>query len=328
MDSAKKNINLFLLMLFLTFPIWAQPLPGEDPSQKEVPSKEELSKETPPQEGPSKEDLLKGGISFEEEDDDAFIFEAPPLIIQVPAFETRTFDDIFPGMSARQKAVVMNRTGVRRIFEKDDSPTLVPSPASKIDLLSRVMAKKPSHIIEALVVLPYNKGKELDFLDVYNALGNIKNIQDYAMVGRDNDIKIFTDTTRLESAQKRKPIPDPPPTDKLPLSETMYILITDKYMGDLYLRGDLAVSLYGITYSLTNFRDVSFAIFRIMKAERLSAIIYIEPLKEGILIYSMSGLYIPGFIAQRENLTADMNVRIGVLLRWITDGLKKQEDRR
>jgi hypothetical protein len=302
MDLAKKNINLFLLMLFLTFPIWAQTLPDNE----SLPKSEPLSED----------DLL----------DDSFMFEAPPMILEVPAFETRSFNDVFPGFSQRQKASIMNGIGIRRIIEKDDPPMLVPSPASKVDLLSRVMAKKPSHIIEALILLPYVK-RELDFLDIYNALGRVKNIQDYTISVRDEKIKIFTDTTRLESAQKRKPIPDPPPTDKLPLSETMYILFTDKYMGDLYLRGDLSMSVYGITYSLTNFRDVTFAIFRIMKAERLAATIYLEPVKEGLLIYSVSGLYIPGFIAQRENLTADMNVRVTILLNWIIDGIKKEAER-
>jgi hypothetical protein len=134
------------------------------------------------------------------------------------------------------------------------------------------------------------------------------------------------DTTRIESAQRRRPVPDPPHADTLPFSETMYLRFVDQYMGDLYLRGEISINLYGITYSLTNFRDVSYSIFRIMKAESFSAIIYLEPVTEGILIYSMSGLYIPGFIAHRINLTPNMNNRITVLLSWITEGLREEEN--
>jgi hypothetical protein len=105
----------------------------------------------------------------------------------------------------------------------------------------------------------------------------------------------------------------------------MYLRFVDQYIGDFYLRGDISVGLYGITYSITNFRDVSYSIFRIMKAERFSVVMYLEPIKEGVLIYSVSGIYLPGFIAGRVNLTPNMNRRITVLIDWITEGLRYQE---
>jgi hypothetical protein len=257
--------------------------------------------------------------------DDTFIFNAPTLVFEAPVFETRSYYKIFPDLSLRQKANVRSNVGIRNSFEKNDTPTMVPAPDSGIDLYNKVMTKKPSHIIEALIVLPYGK-RELDLLDIYNALRNIKNIQDFTLNVRGKDYKIFQDTTRLESAQKRKPIPDPPPSDMLPFSETMYMRFVDLSMGDLYLRGDISVSLYGLTYSLTNFRDVSYSIFKVMNAGKFTAIIYIEPVKEGILVYSMSGLYIPSFVANRINLAVSMNYRITVLINWIADGLKREEN--
>jgi hypothetical protein len=262
-------------------------------------------------------------------DDDSLFFEADGLVFEAaPILEPRSFDDIFPNFSRSQKRGAMSDTGLRYSFEKDGSPALIPGPNSGIDLLSSVMVKKPSHVIEALVVVPYNK-RELDMLDIYNALGRVKNIKDH-MISLDDgrEIIIFTETTRLVSARNRKPIPDPAPTNILPYSETMYLLFLDPYLGDLYLRGDVSISLYGITYNMTNFRDISYSIFRVMKAQRFSAIIYAEPVKEGILIYSVSGLYLPNFIAKRINLTPNMNRRITVLLDWITEGLRIQEDSR
>jgi len=259
-----------------------------------------------------------------DDDYDYLDFEAPPLVFEVPSFEVRSFNDVFPGLSIEQKIAIMSNRGMRNSFEKDGFPTLIPGPDSGINLLDSVMSKKPSHIIEALIVVPYNR-RELDFLDIYNALRRIKNIQDHTLTIRGNDIKVFVDTTRLESAQRRRPVPDPPHADKLPYSETMYLRFVDQYMGDLYLRGEVSIGLYGITYSLSNFRDVSYSIFRIMKAESFSAIIYLEPVKEGILVYSMSGIYIPGFIAHRVNLTPNMNNRITVLVNWITEGLREEE---
>jgi hypothetical protein len=274
------------------------------------------------------EPLPNDELAFDDDfffDDDSFVFDAPTLVFEVPIFETRSFDEVFPGLPQIQKSRIIGSTGIRHSFEKNDFPMMTPATDSGIDLFSRVMLKKPSHIIEAIVVVPYNK-RELDMLDIYNALRNIKDIQDHTITLRGNAYKVFKDTTRIESAQNRRPVSDPPPADMLPFSETMYLRFVDQSMGDLYLRGDISISLFGITYSLTNFRDISYSIFRIMRAESFTAIIYLEPVKEGILVYSMSGIYIPGFVANRINLTPSMNYRITVLINWITDGLRREEN--
>jgi len=338
MNSTMKIVNLWLFFLFTL--IFIPPLRADPPEPQ--PSPQDVEPEvrgSPLGESLNDTSLSDGETALPgvphpsphressplENDYDTFVFEAPPLILEVPSFEPRSFNDVFPGLSQGQKVIAMSNRGIRNSFEKSDSPTLIPAPDSGINLLSGVMAKKPSHIIEALVLVPYNK-RELDFLDIYNALRKIKTIQDHTISIRGNDVKVFMDTTRIESAQRRRPVSDPPRADTLPNSETMYLRFIDQYMGDLYLRGSISIGLYGITYSLSNFRDVSYLIFRIMKAESFSALIYLEPVKEGILIYSMSGIYIPKFISSRVNLTPNMNNRITVLVNWITEGLREEEN--
>jgi len=267
------------------------------------------------------EPLLSEDLFF---DDGSFVFEAPDLIFEVPVFEIRSFDELFPNLSRIQIRRVMSNMGLRNSFEADDSPMLLPDPNSSIDLLSIVMEKKPSHLIEALLVVPY-KERELDLLDIYNALGRIENIKDHSVSSNGNDVHIFTESTRLESARNRRPVSDPSPANLLPYSDTIYLRLKDAFFGNLFLRGDVSISLYGITYSMTNFTDVRYFLLPVMKAERFSAVIYLEPIKEGILIYSMSGFYIPGFIADRVNLTPNINGRIAVFINWITDSLRKQE---
>ena len=270
-----------------------------------------------------KEPFIDDDELFLNEED--LVFDAPTITIEAsPVYENRSFDDIFPGFPRGLKPLAFSKEGLKHSFEKDDPPLLIPHPDSGIDLLGSVMEKNPSHIIEALFVVPYNE-RELDMLDLYNALGRIETIKDHTILVNGNSVNIFSETTRLESARNRNAIPDPPPADMLPFSETMYLRFRDTYMGNLFLRGDLSVSLYGITYSMTNFADIRYFVIPIMRAERFTAIIYLEPVKEGVLIYSMSGLYLPGFIADRVNLTSNINQRIAVLLSWVTDNLKRQE---
>jgi hypothetical protein len=355
MRTFKPVFTLPLLLLFLC-PIFAES--DDEPEKlllKETPLIAADTEETPPEETtihegasiqlpaehpailpeehpaklPENEIMLSDALEDDFDIDDFFSsFNAPDLVFEVPVFEPRSFDDVFPDLSASNKRRVRSASGLRYSFEKDGEATIIPAPDSGINILENfVMTKKPSHVIEALVLIPYDK-RELDMLDIYNALGQIKDIKNHTITANNNSYQIFKDTTRLDNARTRKPIEDPEPVKMLPLSETMYIRFTDTYIGELYLRGEISFSLYGVTYSMTNFRDVNYSIFSIMKAERFSAIIYLEPVKEGILIYSASGLYLPSFITKRLNLTANINNRITVLLRWITEGLKRQENLR
>jgi len=340
MKSAWKVIYFCLLLTFvLICPLWAEDEEELKPANEEpLISEETQSKEEPPvieepllsQEPRFIDEVASGEeVSFDDEDFDAlfdeFVFSAPTLVFEAPVFETRNFNDVFPNLTLRQKSMVVSERGLRNAFEKNDTPTFLPGKDAEVDLYNKIMSKKPSHLIEALVLVPYGK-RELDLIDIYNALRRIKNIQDFTITVREKEYKVFQDTTRLDSAQKRKPIPDPPHTDTLPYSEIMYLRFLDQSLGDLYLRGEISVSLYGLYYTLINFRDVSYSIFKVMSAERFITIIYLEPVKEGILIYSMAGLYIPSFVSSRVNLTPSMNYRVTVLVNWITDGLRKEEN--
>jgi hypothetical protein len=318
MRLAGKTACLLLLCILIA----EETLPGEEAILTEEPFME--SQPDPNGEGSSPEPQPSPKGEGSPPDDDTFFFEAPPLIYEVPVFEIRSLDAIFPNFSRMQRMMAMSNEGLRRSFVKDEAPVLIPNPDLEIDILGSVMKKKPSHLIEALVVVPYNE-KEFDLLDIYNALGRIENIKEYPALMNGNDLYIFTESTRIESARNRKAIPDPLPAVTLPFSDTIYLRLKEINFGNLFIRADISISIYGITYSMTNFTDVRYFLIPIMKAERYTTIIYLEPVKEGILIYSMSGFYLPGFIADRVNLTPNINRRIAIFINWITDGLRQQE---
>jgi len=302
-------------------------LPNEDvpfatadlPAKEGLPDEDSLSEETIP---------VESTLLTEEDDDyiddEALFFEAIPMIVEVPTFEMRSFDAIFSNLSPGERAIAMSEDGLRHSFAKEEAPTYLPNPDFGIDLFSSIIKKNPSHLIEAVVVVPYNK-RELDLLDVYNAIGRIEKIKDQTIPFGGKETNIFSESTRIDNARSRKAIPDPLPAVSLPFSETMYLRLKEIFLGNLFLRGELSISIYGITYSMTNFIDVRYFLIPIMKAERFITIIYLEPVKEGVLIYSMTGFYLPGFIADRIRLTPNINRRIKIFVDWITDGLRKQE---
>jgi len=283
-----------------------------------IPGEETISGETASAAG---EDFL---LDDTYTDDYAYLFEAPPLIFEAQTFENRSLYTLFPNFTERQRRSIRNNQVIRSSFTKGEAPTLVPNPDLEINLLGTILRKDPSHLIEALLVVPYNE-KELDLLDIYNALGRISNIKDCAVLLRGNDYFIFTESTRIDNTRNRRAISDPAPATFLPFSETMYLRLKEINFGNLFIRGDISISTYGITYSMTNFTDIRYFLVPLMRAERYSTIIYLEPVKEGVLIYSMTGFYLPGFIADRVNLTPNINRRIDVFIKWITEGLRIQE---
>ena len=314
-----------LLFLFiLIFPLYAEPDEEPPVGEEILPDNETVAEEAfdGHQPGPANQGLAGEGSFF---DEDALFFEAPTLIFEVPVYEVRSFHTVFPDLSYRQRASAMTSNGLRNYFLNDESPTFFPDPDLGIDLLGSVMKINPSHLIEALAVVPYN-GRELDLLDIYNALGRIEKIKDQSVIFNGSDFYVFTESTRIESTRNRRAVSDPAPAVTLPFSETMYLRLKEINLGNLFIRGDVSISMYGITYSMTNFVDVRYFLVPIMRAERYVTIIYLEPVIEGILIYSVTGFYLPGFIADRVNLNPNINRRIRIFINWITDGLRLQED--
>ena len=235
----------------------------------------------------------------------------------------RSLDDIFPYLLQDERRSVFSADGLKRTFDKNESPYLIPASGSGIDLLGAVMEKNPSHFIEALLVVP-NGESQIGLLDAYNAIGRIKNIKDHRYPSsRNRSIVIFRETTRIESASRKTPIPDPPPSLELPAFETMYLLLDDASYGSLYIRGELLLNEYGLTYNMTNFEAVKFLFFTLMGEEKFTAVIYVEPIQEGLMVYGIAGIDLPNFIAALINVSSDIERRFTVLVNWLIDGLQK-----
>ena len=240
------------------------------------------------------------------------LLEASPL---------RSISDIFPGLDLNQRGDALSAGGLRNTFFRHEAPLLVPAPDSGIDILSTVMNKNPVQLVEALFVVPYSS-RILNKLDAYNAIGRIENIRNHLIFSRSRDMYmyLFEESTRLYNGRRNRPIPDPPPSTVLPASETVYIRLRDAFFGTTYLRGNLTTGRHGITYSLTNNAAIWFLMFPVMRAERFAAIFYVEPVAEGMLVYSVAGMAIPEFIANRMNLAASIDMRVTVFFNWLSAG--------
>ena len=249
-----------------------------------------------------------------------------PSIINAQDFEEqselRTFDEIFPGLDNQLKEKVFSGEGFLDSYKKNVPMILSPSSNSGIDLKSKVIRTSPPYLAESLMVIPYSS-RVLTKLDAYNSLGKIRDLKGrlYHSFSKQEDIILYEEATRVESERKNNAIPDPMPASVLPASETLFIKLKDSYFGNTYYRGDFLAGTNGVTYALTNYKTISYLLFSVMKEENFSAILYMEPLQEGMMIYCAAGAHASDFIASKTSISSVIEKRLAVIIEWVRDGL-------
>jgi hypothetical protein len=83
----------------------------------------------------------------------------------------------------------------------------------------------------------------------------------------------------------------------------------------------MSVTPFGLTFKITNTKTLTYLLFTVLREGKFSSILYIEPLVEGILIYSMAGADASDFMSNRIDIPSAISKRLLVFLSWIRDNL-------
>jgi len=243
--------------------------------------------------------------------------------------QLRAFNDIFPNLNRDELNEVFNETGLI----KDDSKSMgfeiinINKLAIKIDpeILQSIKDMEPNYLVESISVISGNPG-ELTFLNIYNALLNIRDLKGrlYSSYTRKQYVPLFEDATRVLSEKNSTSIPDPPSSKTVPKEETVFLKLKDVNFGNSYYRADFKMAQNGLCYSLTNFKSLSYLFVPVIKEGNFTAILYFEPIKEGLLIYGFAGVNISNFFASKISVNSAISKRLGVIISWATDGIQNQ----
>jgi hypothetical protein len=251
------------------------------------------------------------------------IFLCVILFYTAPVFaQRRSFNDLFPNYDEAKREKVFSKNGLLA-FSKDTVSLQLSPPAPAGDAIQKsVSEQRPFFISESLIVIPFSENAP-DLLRVYNACGRVQQLKGrlYHSATRDKEIPLFEEATRLESPKKTSAIPDPPDALSLPQKETIYMRLKDANFGNSYYRADISVEQYGLIYSLTNFRNLTYLFIPAIRENKFTAHLYIEPLAEGVLIYSASGADVSNFVASRIDIPSAIRKRLEVIVGWISDGI-------
>jgi hypothetical protein len=241
-----------------------------------------------------------------------------------PVAAQRSFNEIFPGIPSGIREEVFSSEGFCRATGKIPPSALVSSGQSAIDprIIESVFLKQPGFLVESILVIPGRAG-EYSLLDVYNALGKIRGLKGklYRSFTRNEYVPLFEEATRIESARKNNPTPDPLPASSIPPSETVYMRLKDVNFGNTYYRGDMTFVQRGLHYSLSNYRNINYFFVPVIKEEKFYAQFYFESISEGILIYGLAGADVSDFVSSRIDMPSAISKRLEVIIVWVAEGI-------
>jgi hypothetical protein len=243
-------------------------------------------------------------------------------IYAVPIFsQSRSFDELFPALDQSKRERVFSHEGLVLSSKKTGTLQLSPSSTAGIEIVDSVLKRNPAYLTESLLVIPLTTPR--GFIHIYNALGNIQGLKGrlYHSVTRDDDIPLFEEATRIVSAKKLNPIPDPSRSAVVPASETMYIRLKDVNFGNSYYRADITSNQRRLLYTLSNFRSLTYGFIPVMKENKFIAQLYFEIIQEGILVYSIAGADVSDFIASQVDITSAIRKRLQVIIQWVVEGI-------
>jgi hypothetical protein len=174
-------------------------------------------------------------------------------------------------------------------------------------------------------VVPYLDAP-LELLDLYNAVGKIRNLKGrlYHSATRDENVPRFEEASRIQGPRNNALVPDPENSAFLPVAERVYIRLKDVNFGNSYYQGDIAVFSGALLYGLTNFRSLRYGIVPVIKEGNFTAQFYVEPLAEGVLVYSAAAAEVGGFVSDMVNVSSAIQKRIEVILGWLIDSIAEQ----
>jgi hypothetical protein len=249
------------------------------------------------------------------------IFFCIGILCAMPLFsQTRSLEAVFPRLSPETAALVFSPQGFIQSLKKNEGFHLLDSSGLNPRITGAVLGGDPLFLIETLLVVPQTN-KTL--LDIYNALGNVRNLKGrlYHSSTRNQNVPLFEDATRIAGERKNSPIQDPGPAASVPASETIYLRIKDANFGNTFYREELSREEFGLRYRLSNYKNLSYLLMPVIKEEKFVAQIYLEPVAEGILIYSIAGVDVSDFISSRIDMASAVSKRLDVIIAWVVDGI-------
>jgi hypothetical protein len=235
--------------------------------------------------------------------------------------QIRSFHGIYSDLDQEGRVSAASEDGYTRSASNPGSLSLLP-PGANPAVNTAFLGRSPTFVIEAVRLVPQPPPS---LLAIYNSLRKIQGLKGrvYHSATRDKYIPLFSEAVRIEGPKKiGASLPDPPPAASLAQTETIYVRLKDANFGNCYYEIKIHPGPRGILCTLTNFKTINYGIISVMKENRFNALLYIEPVNEGILVYSAASSEVSNFVAGQINIPSALRKRLAVIIGWMVDGIK------
>ena len=212
--------------------------------------------------------------------------------------QLRSFSELFPSASNEQLSAANSSEGYFYSGKRTENLTLHLQAPENTRVSKASLGSNPDFFIEALRLIPNNNAS---LLNIYNALERIEDLKGrtYLSATSNRHVPLFTNATRIEGPQNVRTLhADPPPAALVPHLERFYVRLTDSKFGHCYYEISIAANRQGILYKINNFRSVTYGPFPVMRERTFTALLYIEPVKEGLALYCLAGAEVSDFITR------------------------------
>jgi len=239
--------------------------------------------------------------------------------------QLRAFNDIFPDINSENRSLIFSNDAYVKASQKANGFVIYGNSQScglDSKIVDNVLNTKPGYFVESIYLIPGTTS----LLDIYNALGKIRNLKGrlYRSSTRGKEIPLFEEATRITSEKNTTAIADPAPASVLPKTETVHVRLKDVNFGNTFYRAEMSLTQNGLIYTMTNSRNINYMLVPVMKEGRFIARLYIEPIAEGILIYSVAGADISDFVASKIHVDSAITKRLTVITSWAADGISNK----
>ncbi|AEJ19615.1 DUF6675 family protein [Gracilinema caldarium] len=248
-----------------------------------------------------------------------FITFAPFLFSQ-----NRSLADLYPEKSKDSLNILFSEHGFIQTLEKStQKPMFEPLLDTPLYFNNIIQQRKPSFVIESARIISLKNTVSLQ--NIFISLSRVRDLagRTYKSSSRGKEVPLFETATRIESPRKPTPLEDPRNTihDVIPSKQVFYILLKDINFGNSYYKIEMQTYDKGLMFILTNAKTLSYGIIPVIGEDRFISVLYIEPLKEGLLLYNQAGAQVNSIISSQVHMPSAIRKRLDVFIDWLVDGL-------
>jgi hypothetical protein len=251
-----------------------------------------------------------------------------PAVFNGTAFfaAARGFDDVFPRLDSSIKQQALSQTGYYFYSKMEQTGTYhfsIDAGSIPDTIISEIIKNHPETLIEMLIVIDAPDNKKLTLLDIYNALGKTSALagRNYYSHVRKKYTPLFKKVSRVENEKNQRKINDPIQKNIIPAQEDIFFAVDDVNFGECFYKSTFSATLNGITYKLTNIKNISLFVLTVIKAHSLNINFYIEPVNEGVLIYALMGISMERIAASKVDVPSAARKRFDIVKQWLIDGI-------